>query len=92
MLIIPQMHKNQSYSSTVNTIDNYNIQANRGRVDWIDEWAVGREVEVGIVGLHIGRAVTVQVVIVNTYEKYQLDVYIYDLGTVKAYHLCITTR
>ena len=43
------------------------------------EWAVSREVDVGIVGLHIGRAV----VIVNTYEKYQLVVYIYDSGTVK---------
>jgi hypothetical protein len=34
---------------------------------------------VGIIGLHIERAV----VVVDTYEKYQLDVYIYDLGTVK---------
>jgi hypothetical protein len=41
-----------------------------------DEWAVGREVEVGIVGLHIGRAVVID----DTYEKYQLDIYIYDLG------------
>jgi hypothetical protein len=48
------------------------ISTFRDSEDMFEERAVDREVEVGIVGLHIGRAV----VIVDTYEKYQLDVYI----------------